>query len=481
MADYAVEEVTLRWDLNPEEISNLTKEVIEKSRKVYDNVGSLKAEEVTIENCLQALANDERDFTNSKAALEFLQHISTDKEVRAASTEADRIISEFGVEMRYPKDRFCNYHISLQDRSKSLSAESKRLLERLIKLGKRNGLHLPSDVQEEITAIKKKQSDVSIKFNSNLNEENTKLTFDLSDLAGLPDDFIKSLEKDNEGKYVMTLKYPHYVPCMRKASNPETRRRLEYAFNRRCIEENTKILEELVELRQRCKSLGYKFDGKINYWDMRYYMTMVEEKNYAVDQEKLKEYFPLDVVTKGLHFCYGSKLYQTNRRQTIITHTQRDGSAIPDEMLDKLIASRNANTGLFNSRQIMLATFDQKIHTTPKADTAKVYAETSERILHIPATPDTNMSASFGHLAGGYDAQYYGYLWSEVFCMDMFHSRFKKEGIMEPKVGMDYRTYILQPGGSLVSDVGVIVNRRPNQCAGESMCSTAHSATGTPP
>lgn len=33
---------------------------------------------------------------------------------------------------------------------------------------------------------------------------------------------------------------------------------------------------------------------------MRYYMTVVEEKNYAVDQNKLKEYFPLNVVTKGV-------------------------------------------------------------------------------------------------------------------------------------------------------------------------------------
>ena len=46
----------------------------------------------------------------------------------------------------------------------------------------------------------------------------------------------------------------------------------------------------------------------------------------------------------------------------------------------------------------------------------------------------------------------YLFQWSEVFCMDMFASRFKKEGVMNSKTGADYRRCILQPGGSMVRD-----------------------------
>jgi len=58
-----------------------------------------------------------------------------------------------------------------------------------------------------------------------------------------------------------------------------------------------------------------------------------------------------------------------------------------------------------------------------------------------------NGQATFGHLIGGYDAGYYGYLYSQVYSTDMFYTAFKTNP-MDPVQGRRYRHTVLEKGGS---------------------------------
>lgn len=125
------------------------------------------------------------------------------------------------------------------------------------------------------------------------------------------------------------------------------------------------------------------------------------------------------------------------------------GRPIPEELVNRLAAVKNLNAGLLNLRQIMLGRIDLDLHgDSPPADYEDLLRRRAAAAL-LPYQEGTFFLASFGHLLGGYDAGYYGYLWSQVFGADMF-SRFAEaeEGVLSPRVGMEYRRAVLEPGGS---------------------------------
>ena len=74
-------------------------------------------------------------------------------------------------------------HVQETTKTEELKPESKRYLERLIKIGRRNGLHLPKETQNMIKDIQKRLNILSIDFDKNLNDENTMLDFTVDQLG----------------------------------------------------------------------------------------------------------------------------------------------------------------------------------------------------------------------------------------------------------------------------------------------------------
>ncbi len=124
----------------------------------------------------------------------------------------------------------------------------------------------------------------------------------------------------------------------------------------------------------------------------------------------------------------------------------RTGEKLPREMLKGLVAAKHLNSGIRYLRQAFFASLDFAYHGPgEKKDTTKMLEEIYP-ITGFTNPPGTHFQVGFGHLFG-YDAAYYGYLWSKVYGDDMY-TAFEEGGILNPEVGMRYRQEIYERGGT---------------------------------
>ena len=137
--------------------------------------------------------------------------------------------------------------------------------------------------------------------------------------------------------------------------------------------------------------------------------------------------------------------------RTISGHVD-SGEPVPAELVRAMHRRKHIGDGAFWTRQAFFAIYDLTIHGTDKdVDTSALWRELGATHTALPPVDDIYPQASFIGFMGGYDAGYYGYIWSKVYAQDMF-SLFERDGLDNPGLGQRYRTHILEPGGSAEPD-----------------------------
>lgn len=145
-----------------------------------------------------------------------------------------------------------------------------------------------------------------------------------------------------------------------------------------------------------------------------------------------------------------SWVWQPECLQLLSQHYQT-GESLPSEMIEKMIAAKNFQAGLFLIRQLEFGIFDFRLHCIEQI-TDDVILKTLQQVreeIAVMQPPSYNRFAcSFSHIfAGGYAAGYYSYLWAEVLARDAF-SLFIKQGLFDQTLGVKFKNTVLALGGS---------------------------------
>ncbi|HRF85465.1 MAG TPA: M3 family metallopeptidase [Alloprevotella sp.] len=158
------------------------------------------------------------------------------------------------------------------------------------------------------------------------------------------------------------------------------------------------------------------------FWDFVELPSQFME-NYAVEKEFLRT------------FAYH---YQT-------------GELIPDELIERIIESRNFNAAYACMRQVSFGLLDMAYYTLKKEFSSDI-REFEKKAWHearlLPDPEETCMTVQFGHImSGGYAAGYYSYKWAEVLDADAF-ALFKENGIFDRETAEKFRCCILSKGAT---------------------------------
>ena len=622
----------LHFDYHAEELAPAEAAARQQLEKDLADLIAIPAEKRTFENTIMGYQRAFDKYSDALGMSGFLSYVSTDKNFRDTAKTLQMQISQYMVDVATRRDVYQAIR-QYTDTNPQLDPVQAKLVKEMLIGFKNSGMELNDKDLETFKELNKKEAEDVINFDKNIQEYKDPLIVTKEQLQGLGEDYISKLEKTKDGKYVVTLDYPDYVPFMLNADDENARRELEYKYGRRGGQDNVALLEDALTLRRQVAHLlGYpthahlklknrmakdpknvtvflkdlekklqplakkedkellsyknqktgKKSRTIYPWESGYWSNKYRKEFLDLDSEKIKEYFPSQVVIDGMLSLFGNlfgivfepvniptwhpdvKAFQIKNKQdgklvayfymdlypregkykhaacfdlvngeekqdgtyqtpfvaivanmnkpsgktpSLLKHSEvetlfhefghvlhnaltkskysafagantswdfveapsqllerwvwnptvlkqiskhyKTGEPLPDDLIERMIKAKNFGAGGAYLRQNFFAQYDMTLHTANKTpDTTKVYFDLTKKIRHLPLTKNTIPQAAFGHIMGGYDAGYYGYLWSEVIAEDFF-SEFEKQGLFNPEIGLKYRREILEKGGTL--------------------------------
>ncbi|XP_022726412.1 probable thimet oligopeptidase isoform X5 [Durio zibethinus] len=337
-----------RVNLSASEILKLADRIIAKSKEVHDAVASVPLDKVTYKNVISPLAELEAQQFPLAQSCVVPKLVSTSDKVRKASAEAEKKIDAHSSSCSKREDVYLVVK-AFAAKGEWMGPEARHYVHCLIRDFERNGLNLTATKREEVQRLRAQIDELSFQYVQNLNDDSTYLLFRENELAGVPTEFLKTLEEVENGTFKVTSKSHHVAAVLELCKIGKTRRLVAMAYGKRCANVNLSIMEDLVQVRHKfARLLGYSHyadyalnlrmaktsskvlefledlssslsnlankelavlkelkkqeEGELPFGveDLLYYVKKVEQQDFDVDFGALKQYFPVNLVLSGI-------------------------------------------------------------------------------------------------------------------------------------------------------------------------------------
>ena len=344
------------YETSPAAVNRSLETTIADADAALDRLGKLKPAHVTFANTVGAIDDLLLAPTVTANRLNLVKETSRDAAVRDAATVALKKFSEWAVGLEYREDVFAAVK-AFADKNPKLKGEEAKLLKETLRDYQRAGLGLPKAERDEVEKLRKQLTGLTTDFESNINKARGPVKFSKAELEGVPESFLGSegiKTGDDEFTPMANVTF-HYLMLLENAKSEATRKKFQTVHDSLAKEVNAPLLKQILELRdQIARKLDYanwadyeiepkmaknaatathfltdlvaglqpKLDAElaalrklkvaetgdanaqVRAWDWRYFSEQLKQKQFNVDTEQLRNFFPLDRSLNGMFAIY---------------------------------------------------------------------------------------------------------------------------------------------------------------------------------
>lgn len=353
----ATDDVIALFPKTGNEINQIIERSMKEARELIERIIAIPNEQRTFENT--ALALDRVRLSRLfliEQVLGVLKDVSSDEAINKIANEGVIRIRQFRIKyISSNRALYDTFKVYVQGNAvqEKLSPEQHRLLE--VKMREWRSFDLPDDIQKQVKKLKKELEALEFIFDRHVAHDKTVLSFERDALRGMGQDFIDTLARTEDGRYMLQLNgsFIFFNQLLANCSLEDTRRQIFLSVVNRAYPINEQLLKEIISKRDRlaqlqgfasyahldlkdrmvktperahafldklvCGNLAAQIkvqsmsdfpesvaltkDGKIKPWDVDYCIRRYLKKHFAIDQN-VSHYFPMEKAMKGVFDCY---------------------------------------------------------------------------------------------------------------------------------------------------------------------------------